>query len=466
MSDPILLKDYSIINNSEIKNYCDQIQSCVNKSKNDNKIVTLFDEDTSGVSNITVFKDFNGNYMTQQYVGILRGNVRIQNDNYEDVTIIIGSRFDDGENNNFLNYVFTKAFDMSGKIFKDMSPNSSHEQTWDMLLMLIFINQLDEAIKQGSFRQYRTYYYNDSKVKGKIDINRHIKQNPIENGMVAYSTREYTIDNPINYLILLAYDCLEKKYTNSFREIIKNRKDLESYIISLKSAIFNYKNYNYKTVLNQTSNKINHPYYIKYEELRKTSNMILRRLGLNIFKEANNEVFGVLIDMNKLWEKFLYKVIFQKFYGNEKSRYKQEGIQVLLSDNQEGKTKGKRTFKPDFYIESKMIFDAKYRRVWGNSINNYEAWDEGVRNDVFQVMGYMLALNVDVGGVVFPAQVSKQGKETEENLNIEKFKVSNICFKNFYRIPYQIPSKDRINDFSEDMDKQNKKIEEYIKGLL
>src|SRR5690554_6543804 len=125
-----------------------------------------------------------------------------------------------------------------------MNLSSTSEKTWDMLLMLIFVNQLELALNQGLYRQYQIKEYNDSKIKGRIDINRHIKLNPLQNGKIAYSTREYTVMNPINQLILLADHYLEKKYNESYKSILFQRRDLQAQLTSLKSTIPDYKTLN------------------------------------------------------------------------------------------------------------------------------------------------------------------------------------------------------------------------------
>ena len=67
----------------------------------------------------------------------------------------------------------------------------------------------DRAYRKGIYKQYCTFEGNDSKVRGKIDIARHIRLNPLFNGKIAYSYREYTINNNTNRLIPVSYTHLD-----------------------------------------------------------------------------------------------------------------------------------------------------------------------------------------------------------------------------------------------------------------
>ena len=113
-----------------------------------------------------------------------------------------------------------KAFDDHGRIFEYMDPVSRYDQMWDFLLILLFVNQIKKAIRKGLFRKYRCFEYNDAKVKGSIDVARHIRYNMIGNGRIAYSTREYTLQNEYNILLLQAYRTAEKRYPEYLKKAV------------------------------------------------------------------------------------------------------------------------------------------------------------------------------------------------------------------------------------------------------
>lgn len=485
-------KDYK---KTQITNICKEVEKQI-KSNGNKNVETLFEKNNKNNNKnnekISVFTTYNNEYRTSKYVGVIKAKIdediitlstkikdtqnqhnNIQNKvkNLKDVTLTISSRFDNEDNQKFLNYVFLKAFDSSGKIFKDMNPMSSPEKTWDMLLMYVYIDQLEDAFTQGVFRKYDTFEYNDSKVKGRIDISRHIKLNPMNNGKIAYSTREYTVDNSINHLILLTYETLKRKYGYNFVTLVNSNKIIKDGIQNLKNSIPNYKSKDKIDTIHKSSKKINHSLYTNYEPLRKTSISILRRLGLNIYKNTSDEVCGVLIPIDKLWEKFLYNTIFSKIQYKDNRIEEQSELKILRKVDTETSTdesKEKRILKPDFYLKNKFVFDAKYRDAWGKNTIYKDTWDSNVREDIFQVLAYMLSFNVNIGGTIFPLEIESKSEKEDVELEVDCYKVSKYCNKHkFYTIGYKIPTYiEDITEFNEYMDNQNEGIKEFIENII
>jgi len=427
----INLRDYSPVPEKDVP-VCMKIQNAINQFGAD-RMITINGSRTAAPK---VFNYWGQQYYCSKYIGVLH---------YEDEevqeTITIGSRFDAGEQQNFLNYIFNKAYQTSGKIFEDMQPDSSVDRTWDMLLMLVYRNQLADALRKGQYRCYRVFQHNNARVKGKIEITRHMKENPLFNGRIAYSTREYTVDNDMNRLILLTYHCLEERYGSMFLNMIHKEDAVRRGIQQLSNEVNNSQTMDPKEILKHTVKPINHPLYSKYEALRKTCRMILKRLGFNVYSQEGNKVSGVLIDIASLWEKYLDQVLLKDLGTTI------QGSHSILEK--------KRTITPDFFIKDKVVLDAKYRAAWGrNSLDDDAAWDSGVRGDVFQVLAYMYALNVDKGGVIFPV---------EEKLQMRELVVSEAMpNKYFCIIPYVIENHNDYKAFEKYMDEYNVRLQQEI----
>ena len=109
----------------------------------------------------------------------------------------ISSRFDEGNEDFFLHYMLMKVFNIN--LF-DLNYGSTEDDALD-LLMFLFPRFLHEALKQGVYKEYKRFEHNDARVKGTIDIARHIKYNVPDNGKIAYNTRDYSYDNNITQLI-------------------------------------------------------------------------------------------------------------------------------------------------------------------------------------------------------------------------------------------------------------------------
>ncbi len=106
-----------------------------------------------------------------------------------------------------------------------------------MILAIIFAIQIARAYRKGIYRRYRTYENNDSKLKGRIDVARHIRLNPIFNGNIAYSSREYTADNDMNRMIPTAYTSLQKRQPGLMRELEKKYTPVKDFISQLKNIM-------------------------------------------------------------------------------------------------------------------------------------------------------------------------------------------------------------------------------------
>lgn len=110
----------------------------------------------------------------------------------------IASRFANSDDKDyFIHYMLQKVFSINLLDF-DQTPNK--DNIWDFLLYL-FPSHLKKACSQGIYKAYRIEKYNDSNIKGAIDVKRHLVQNNPFMGKVSYTTREHSYDNPITQLI-------------------------------------------------------------------------------------------------------------------------------------------------------------------------------------------------------------------------------------------------------------------------
>jgi len=112
--------------------------------------------------------------------------------------LTISSRFAKDDNNDyFLHYMLQKVFSINLLKF-DQTPNK--ENIWDFLLYL-FPYYLKQAYSQGIYKAYIKEKYNDSNVRGSIDIKRHVLKNRPFMGKVAYTTREHSFNNHLTQLV-------------------------------------------------------------------------------------------------------------------------------------------------------------------------------------------------------------------------------------------------------------------------
>lgn len=172
-------------------------------------------------------------WYTGKYAGLLK------NEKTGDV-YFLHSRFDKDEQFNFTNYILSKALQFNSRIFPDMRIQRDRDKTLTLLLAVVFVEQIREAFRSGMFRCYQNFENNDSRVRGRIQVERHIRQNPIFNGKISYTYREYTADNAINRIILTAYDHLVHENGAFMRSLLNSPKNrtVKDFFVQLGNITF------------------------------------------------------------------------------------------------------------------------------------------------------------------------------------------------------------------------------------
>lgn len=381
---------------------------------------------------------------TGGFVGVLQAQVELESaitglmDKYE-VKIEIGSRFDDDRRQFFLQYMLARA---SGVVLLDDAPPVAPDSIFELLLLYVYKQQLEEAYRQGLFKAYRRFEHNHSHVKGTIDIAQHIKHNTPFQGKVAYSTREHTYDNDILHLILHAYNKLLAKYPEHTRYYILEGSVLSGQAIrAVKEVSIGFAASQPSQTAARCRTRIAHPYFQRYEPLRITCLQILADLGVSLFDGDGERIKGVLFYVPRLWEQFLMGC-FTDFQVDEQ-------LESHIFIPADGKQEGSR-IKPDFVFYKDrnqnpyVVLDAKYKPKWAAASRGNAASFELVKDDYLQVVNYMTSFRAAKCGVVFPVQ--------EPNLPemIREFQISTVeQEKHFYTLAMPVPASRLDEDFND-----------------
>ena len=315
----------------------------------------------------------------------------------------IQSRFDDGHDDYLLHYMLQKV--LSFNLF-DLSHNNEQEDVFDFV-MFMFPYFLKKAFRQGIYREYQNHKYNNSNVKGIIDLGRHIAHNVPFVGNVAYSTREYCQDNTMTELIRHTIEFMKKKkYGKAVLDIDKETIDNVKQIIE-QTPTYNENERN--SIISKNLRMKCHPFYTEYSPLRSLCLQILRMEELK-YGENDDEVCGILFDGAWLWEEYV-NTILQK-YGFVHPENKRSKGGIYLFEDKSG------VRYPDFY-NKEIVLDAKYKRL-----GSYEDVAKVGRDDIHQVITYVNALNAKRGGFVSPLEnkqeiiPTKHIKGTDSSLSI------------------------------------------------
>ena len=312
-----------------------------------------------------------------------------------DVAINIHSRFDTGDKQYFLQYMLSKVFAIN---LVDLPSNYGKDDVWRFLLYFVFTALLQKALRQGLYKEYVWKTYNDANVKGRIDINRHVKKNVPFQGNIAYAMREHAFDNKITQLIRHTIEFIqEREAFNVFSDtgILQN-------INLIRQITPAYHRHNRSRIKHQNLRPMNHPFFSEYEPLRRVCIEILNYESV-AYRPNNKKVYGILFDGAWLWEEYLNTILKKIGFKHPKNKEKRGRKYLITGKN--GKNQG--AIYPDFYKENETVLDAKYKDILPNLSEN-----EVGRNDWYQLITYLHVLKAKKGYLIFPTQ--KAGKTGEK----------------------------------------------------
>lgn len=376
------------------------------------------------------------NTSNPEEVRIITGNVMgfIGVGNHQ---IKIQSRFDEGRDDFLLHYMLQKV--LSFNLF-DLNHNNEQEDVFDFV-MFMFPYFLKRALKQGLYREYHTFRHNDSNVKGTINIGRHIAHNMPFVGNIAYSTREYSHDNDMTELIRHTIEFMKtKKYgmnvLNIDSETIDNVKTIiehtQSYDKNKRSNIIS-KNLRIKS----------HPYYTEYQPLQSLCLQILHMEEIK-YGESEDEICGILFDGAWLWEEYVNTILINYGFKHPENKLRKGGIYLFEDET------GIRF--PDFYKDD-FVLDAKYKRL-----DSYNDVAKVGRNDIHQVIAYIVALKASKGGFISPLESKQSYIPTKKIKNISStlsiFGIE-ICKTATSYAEFYDKMKENENDFLSSLDLRN-----------
>lgn len=306
----------------------------------------------------------------------------------------------DGEDY-FLHYMLQRVFAIN--LF-NIKHATSHQSIFDFLLYL-FPHFLKKALRQGIYKKYRRFEYNDSKIRGPIDANRHIRYNIPFHGAVAYSTREHTYDNEVTELIRHTIEYIKTHPLGN--NVLACDQETKNAVMAMMQATPSYNTRERNRIINLNLRPVTHPYYSEYTSLQKICVQILRHESIK-YGQDKDKIYGVLFDGAWLWEEYL-NTIFSK-----------SGLDITHAKNKTGENgislynKGQKNYYPDFYIDTKcaetsFVLDAKYKRL-GHDVKFDGQDDERTntiaisREDLFQMITYMHVLPAQHCALLYPIE--------------------------------------------------------------
>lgn len=299
--------------------------------------------------------------------------------------LTISSRFSDESNDHFLHYLLQKVLNIN---LTSLDVGLSPEDKLYQLLVYLFPKYLQAAIRKGLYKEYHRFSHNDSNVKGVIDVRNHLHKNLPFTGNVAYTTREFTYDNPLMQLVRHTIEYI-KNQKSIGRGVLDNLSTSRENVSEIVRVTPSYKLADRTKIIRGNQSKpIRHAYFHEYRKLQELCLMILtqEKHGLGY---QDQKIHGILFDVAWLWEEYVHTLL-PKGFLHPRNKEKKGGI-LVFSD-------GKRKVYPDFYDrERKIVLDAKYKKL--------EFTEKGInREDLFQLISYSYILEAEKAGLVFPSE--------------------------------------------------------------
>ena len=322
-----------------------------------------------------ILRSQDGNY----YAGNVMGFLGCTTPDGGTEHLIISSRFSEDEF--FLHYLLNKVVGVPNVLKFEVG--SDPDKAILDLLAFLFPSYLKQATRKGLFKMYQQKQYNDSNLRGTLDVARHIKQNVPFVGKIAYNRREYTYDN---YLMELVRHTIERIRGKDYgKQVLHMAKDEVKRVVEVTSQ---YQRYDRQRIIAENlRHTVRHAYYHEYRDLQKLCIMILQnqKQGLG----ANQRVYGILFDGAWLWEEYVNTLV-KDWFHHPMNKAGQGAHHLFLSDG--GKPCGR--IYPDFIdknAQSRIIADAKYKPIQNIG-----------RNDYFQMLAYMMRFDSKQGWFFYP----------------------------------------------------------------
>ena len=338
---------------------------------------------------------------------------------HNDIDIEINSRF----SNKFLERMLNFANDI---YIDDVSLGKSIDAKKNLskiVVYYLFIQALERAFLLGLPKEYKDKSYHETKVMGKVDMAKFIKNDIPFAGKISSVNRER---QDIGDIVLVLHKAL--------KIVQKESKELIKPVINTLSCLNETREPRLVTpnvvhnVLN--SKALYNPIYTPYKKVLEYAKLIIENEDAGT-KSNGKQNLGFLVDVAKLFEIYIRKLLQKEFKDWSVTSPKIE----LYKDKF-----FVRKIIPDIVMSSGdkvLVFDTKYKRMNMLGKDQYGLGDVD-RNDFFQINTYMSyyqnqGKKVIAGGLLYPMDKFSRDRchshSWFENLNT-KFIVDGIELAN------------------------------------
>lgn len=288
---------------------------------------------------------------------------------------------------------------------KSLTENDNADDLSKFILYYLFLQSLEKAYLLGLPKVYQSVQHHESGLKGRFDVQRHIKNDIPFLGKFSSTSRELKEEQNIVDVLNKAVRIIEKELPNLTTGISHIKPHLKSLCT---------KKYVSQEVINhaKASKPLRNALYAPYKKVLHYAEYIIQLNALKDSNKSNKEnSAGFLINVAELFEIYVSKLLQRNFPDWSISSPKIPLYETNFFS---------RKIIPDIVMEKDnavLVFDTKYKTMRYQKRN--ANWPGDVdRNDFFQINTYMsyyqqLNKNLRAGGLLYP--LLKAFKETESH---------------------------------------------------
>ncbi|NMM94894.1 5-methylcytosine restriction system specificity protein McrC [Bifidobacterium oedipodis] len=209
----------------------------------------------------------------------------------------------------FINYIMHRVFRLN--LSKAYKTSSDCSRPLFEISVAAFPDDLNQALRQGPYRQRVRKECNGSKPRGAINIDKQIKFNAGKSNLIAYNTRDREEDNPVMQLIRHTVEYLK---TNGQLNIWNLDSQLIQNVAKIENCTPSYNPWKRDDILRYNrTHPVTGMQYSAYWNLQQLCISILNKRKVG-FAGKDRKVFGSLIDVAWLWEEYLSLLIENDFH--------------------------------------------------------------------------------------------------------------------------------------------------------
>ena len=265
-------------------------------------------------------------------------------------------------------------------------------------IALLFKKEVDKILAHGLLKKYISQEENLKYLKGKLLINRQITLNSIHKDNFYCNYDEHTFDIIENQVIVhTLFLLIQIVQKDELRMELSELKTTFESVVSYKSHITNE---NLDSIIFDRLNEY-------YERMIGIAKLIINQNYVQDLSSGKVSAFSFILDMNRVFENYIYKLFVEAFYGEKKIIGQKMSNNLLESCGNSPKIR----IKPDVIIKNmhddiEFVLDMKYK----NDVKS---------SDLYQIISYALAHSVN-SILIYPKNQNKISREYKI-INVDVF---------------------------------------------